>query len=102
GTGRPVARRLRRVKVMVLSPELAGKVQYLPDSSEPKPGAQALRPSCLSIMKVVETDDDTTGSPMRSSLGWIDGSEGICTQADATTASTPRTLRSVVLPTGAS
>ena len=53
-------------------------------------------------MKVVETDDDTTGSPVRSSMGWIDGSEGICTQADATTASTPRMFSFFVISIGAS
>ena len=32
----------------------------------------------------------TTGRPRRSCVGWIEASEGICTQADSTTASTPR------------
>ena len=52
-------------------------------------------------MNVVATEEDSTGRPTRSSMGCTEASEGICTQAEAMTASALAVFRRRVISMGA-
>ncbi|CAM5285631.1 hypothetical protein SAVIM40S_01373 [Streptomyces avidinii] len=69
-------------------PQLPGRGvrAYAPDSRWPAPRATASRPRARSIWWAVQTAADTTGLPRSCSASSMAPREGICTQAESTTA----------------